>query len=141
MKSRKIIIADQHSLFREGFRRVIVTAGNALVMGEATNSGELLDLIESNLPDVLFLETRLPGEDTVQLVDRIHFRYPGIEIYAMSSYDNFRYVSLMKNAGASGYISKNLNNQDLIRKIIRGNIKFFIQPEPHRSGQKPTGIQ
>ncbi len=130
MKSIKVLIADQHPVFREGLRRVLLNYGNAFVAGEASDCAELIKLIEADKIDILFLETRLPGENTVQLVETIHRQCPETEIYAMSSLDNFRYVNLMLSAGAAGYLSKNADNQETIRQIIENKSRWSVKKSP-----------
>jgi DNA-binding NarL/FixJ family response regulator len=128
MKSRRIVIADQNPVFREGFRKILINSGNALIVGEAKNSQELLILLENEKVDILFIESRLAGADAVGLVDTIHHLDPALEIFVISSFDNYRYVSRMKEVGASGYLSKNADNQDVIERIIRKKIRSFLNP-------------
>jgi DNA-binding NarL/FixJ family response regulator len=128
MKSRRIVIADQNPVFREGFRKILINSGNAMIVGEAKNSQELLTLLKNEKADILFIESRLPGGDAVILVNTIHHLDPMLEIFAISSFDNFRYVSRMREVGARGYLSKNADNQDVIEKIIRKKIRTFINP-------------
>jgi DNA-binding NarL/FixJ family response regulator len=118
----KVVVVDDHALFRMGVRHVLGTAGCDLV-GEAENARSALNMIESVAPDVVLMDIALPGMDGVVATREIRRRAPNVRVLIMTAHDQVHDVLDAINAGASGYALKTDGPEALVqalRQIARG---------------------
>src|SRR6266705_3569015 len=123
----KVLIADDHSLVRQGLRRYLEMAGDIEVLGEASNGAEVLKLIENGQgePDIVLLDIRMPEMDGLETARRIRVRHPGIGIIMLTAYDDRQFVVEAVRAGARGYVLKARDAEHLIqtvRLVAGGNL-------------------
>ncbi len=128
----KVLIADDHSLVRQGLRRYLEMAGDIEVLGEASNGAEVLKLIENGQgePDIVLLDIRMPEMDGLETARRIRVRHPGIGIIMLTAYDDRQFVVEAVRAGARGYVLKARDAEHLIqtvRLVAGGNM--VIDPQ------------
>jgi len=128
----KVLIADDHSLVRQGLRRYLEMAGDIEVLGEASNGAEVLKLIENGQgePDIVLLDIRMPEMDGLETARRIRVRHPGIGIIMLTAYDARQFVVEAVRAGARGYVLKARDAEHLIqtvRLVAGGNM--VIDPQ------------
>ncbi len=127
----KVLVADDHTLVRQGIRQYLETAGDIEVVGEAANGQEVLDLLGSGArPDVALVDLRMPEMDGVDTTREIRDRYPDVEVVMLSAYDDRQFVVEAVRAGARGYVLKTRDAEDLIqtvRLVAGGNL--VIDPQ------------
>jgi DNA-binding NarL/FixJ family response regulator len=130
----KVVIADDHSLVRQGLRRYLEMAGDIEVLGEAANGTEVLKLIENTngdgQPDIVLLDIRMPEMDGLETARRIRTRYPQIGVIMLTAYDDRQFVVEAVRAGARGYVLKARDAEHLIqtvRLVAAGNM--VIDPQ------------
>lgn len=104
---RKVIIVDDHTLFRNGLRILVNTMDDYTVIAEAANGKQLLDLLEKGLPDLVLLDINMPVMDGIEAATIAHEKYPDLKIITLSMYGEEDYYYKMVNAGVKGFVLKN----------------------------------
>lgn len=113
----RIMVADDHPLFREGVRNVVDSTEGMTVVGEAATGDEAVKLALELLPDVILMDIRMPGLNGIEATARIRSVHEGIRILMLTMFkDDDSVISGMK-AGASGYILKDADKEDIVRAI------------------------
>ena len=126
----KVVIADDHSLVRQGLRRYLDMAEDIDVVGEASNGEEAIGLVEEAQPDVVLLDIRMPGVDGLEAARRIRDRFPNVGAIMLTAYDDRQFVVEAVRAGARGYVLKARDAEHLIqtvRLVAGGNM--VIDPQ------------
>ncbi len=124
----KIIIADDHQLFIDGIKSILSKAIAIETIGEANNGLEVLKLLENNLiPDVILTDIRMPIMDGIKLTKTLSKSHPTLKVLALSMFDQTTDVIEMLNAGAKGYVTKNVDKSELItalHTLVKGDYYF-----------------
>src|SRR5205823_14382743 len=104
----RVVIADDHSLVRQGLRRYLEMAGDIDVIGEASTGTDVLRMIDngSGEPDVVLLDIRMPEMDGLETARRIRVRHPAIGIIMLTAYDDRQFVVEAVRAGDRCYVLK-----------------------------------
>ena len=114
----KVIVVDDHELFRRGVVMVINKMENTKVIGEASNGKEFLHMLNSAKPDIVFMDIRMPEMKGVDATIEAISRYPEMKIIALSMFGEEEYLQKMINAGAVGFLLKNSSIEEIERGII-----------------------
>ena len=123
MSDIRIIIADDHTVVRKGTRQILEQEPDFKVVGEAANGEEAMQLVTTLKPDVAIIDIAMPVLDGIQATKRIKETNPSTAVLILSTYDNDEYVFALLEAGAAGYLLKDVSGQDIInavRAINRG---------------------
>jgi DNA-binding NarL/FixJ family response regulator len=104
---RKVIIVDDHTLFRNGLRILINTMEEYQVVGEASNGKQFLELLENDVPDLVLLDINMPVMDGIEAATIAQKLYPDLKIITLSMYGEEDYYYKMVNAGVKGFVLKN----------------------------------
>jgi two-component system response regulator DegU len=126
----KVVIADDHSLVRQGLRRYLDMAEDIDVVGEASNGEEAIELVEKASPDIVLLDIRMPGVDGLEAARRIREKFPKVGAIMLTAYDDRQFVVEAVRAGARGYVLKARDAEHLIqtvRLVAGGNM--VIDPQ------------
>lgn len=113
----KIILADNHALFLAGICSLLHQEHNLQVINTAADDRELMDLLTIEQPDIVIMEINMPFMNGLEITRRIKQLYPGTRIIVLSSYNEAHFISQARLNGASGYLLKNCNKDDLIHTI------------------------
>jgi len=113
----KVLIADDHTILRQGIKALLDNQAEIEVIGEAKDGREALTLIERLLPDVILMDIAMPGLNGLEATRRIKKKFPKIKVLVLTMYTNEEYVFQILNAGANGYLVKETAFQDLISAI------------------------
>jgi DNA-binding NarL/FixJ family response regulator len=113
----KIIVVDDHELFRQGILMVINKMDNTKVVGEAANGRAFLHLLNSVKPDIVFMDIRMPEMDGIEATKEALSRYPELKVIALSMFGEEEYLQKMINAGAVGFLLKNSSIDEIERAI------------------------
>jgi two-component system invasion response regulator UvrY len=119
----KIIIADDHPLFRRGLKHALEETPDIEVIGEASNGDSLLSMIKSDNLDMVLLDISMPGKSGLDLLKQLKSEYSKLPILILSVYPEEQYAVRFIKAGASGYLTKESAAEKLaeaIRKIAAG---------------------
>ncbi len=106
-EKRKVIIVDDHTLFRNGLRILLNNLENYHVVAEAANGKQFLDLLEKELPDLVLLDINMPVMDGIEAATIAHEKFPNLKIITLSMYGEEDYYYKMVNAGVKGFVLKN----------------------------------
>lgn len=106
-EKRKVIIVDDHTLFRNGLRILVNNMENYQVIAEAANGKQFLELLEKNSPDLVLLDISMPVMDGIEAATIAHEKYPDLKIITLSMYGEEDYYYKMVNAGVKGFVLKN----------------------------------
>ena len=122
-KSVKVVIADDHPLFRRGLKHALEETNDIEVIGESSNGDELLSLIRDCKPGIILLDIAMPGKSGLDLLKELKSEHPKLPILILSVYPEEQYAIRFLKAGASGYLTKESAAEKLaeaIRKIAGG---------------------
>jgi DNA-binding NarL/FixJ family response regulator len=130
----KVLVADDHTVVREGIRHVLDGEPGFSIVAEAATAAEAVRLAEVEKPDVVLLDITMPGESGLQAAVRIRKLVPETRILILSMHDNPEYVLESVRAGAHGYLLKDSAATELrqaIRAVHQGE-EYFSAPIAHR---------
>lgn len=113
----KIIIVDDHSIFREGLKKILGEISGIEVIGEAENGAVLLSLLKKINPDIIFLDIKMPVMDGLETTDQVTKLYPGIKIIILSMFGDEEYLYSLVLKGISGFLLKSANMESIERAI------------------------
>jgi len=125
----KIVIADDNSPFRNALKKLFgkTSEVDVEVLGEAEDGEQLVRLVEEKQPDIVISDIGMPvmnGIDATRIIKR---RFPNVKVIAFSLFDDVNHINGMINAGASGYLLKNISIEDFISGItsVYGGSTYF----------------
>ncbi len=138
MGLNRVMIVDDHPLFRQGLRDVLETDPQMEVVGEAA-SGELaIDLAEEIEPDVILMDINLPDLNGLQVTRKIKSRLPSIGVVIITGYDDVEQVFHAIRAGASAYCPKDVTPERLIKTIYAVSNGMYVVDERTMSQEEVT---
>lgn len=113
----RIILADDHTILREGIRALLAAEADFEVVGEAGNGHQLLELLATTPTDVVMLDLTMPELDGFATLPLVRAQYPNVRLLVLSMLEHERYVAQALDAGASGYVLKNAAIGEIIHAI------------------------
>ena len=113
-RSIRVVIADDHTVVREGLTAIINSAPDMFIVAEARDWPEAIKKIDSYQPDVALLDARMPGMDVVKGVGAVHRKCPEVEIVILSAFDPQEEVYGVVQAGARGFLLKDCTKAELL---------------------------
>ena len=128
--NHEVLLADDHAIIRDGLKKLLADVEGLEVAGEAADGQRLLELVRARPWDVLVLDISMPGRSGIELIKMIKSERPGLPILVFSMHLEEQYALRAIRAGASGYLSKGGNSEDIvpaIRKVAGGGL--FISPK------------
>ncbi len=144
-----VLIADDHSVVREGIRRVCERENDIKVCAEASDGAELLELVEKHHPDVVILDIAMPRLSGLEALESLRSRHPGVKTILLSFRADAPVIQSAVSLGAAGYLLKNAGRGEIpaaIREVMRGGC-YFSPPvareiidqlrEPRRASNEP----
>ncbi len=117
MNKIKVLIADDHALFREGTRSLIEQEKDMEVAGEASDGAETVKLVKDLHPHVVLMDIAMPKVNGIEATRQIKADYPATAVLILTAYDNDQYIVALLEAGAAGYLLKNVSGADLVNAI------------------------
>ena len=127
MKKIKVLIVDDHTIFRQGLKALLEDESDIEVVGEAGTSKEAIELAAKLCPSVIVMDINLPDLNGLQASDLILRGNPDIKIIILSMSDDVAFVTQALQAGVRGYLVKQTAASELlraIREVMRGNAHF-----------------
>jgi DNA-binding NarL/FixJ family response regulator len=115
----RVILADDHPFLRTSIRKILDKTPDILVVGEAGDGIQALDLVKTLSPDVLVLDVEMPNLNGIQVAQQLHADGEEVRILALSAYDDRAHILGMLDAGVAGYLTKDEALDGLV-KAIRG---------------------
>lgn len=129
MKKIKVLIADDHTLVRDGIRSMLNLVADIEVIGEAANGREAVEMTKQLAPDVVLMDLAMPIMSGLDATRRIRREFPGTKVLALTQYDDNEYVIPVIEAGASGFVTKMAAFSELtsaIQAVYHGD--SFLSP-------------
>ncbi len=130
METIKLVIADDHALFREGVRALLTAHDNLEVVGEAADGSEAIEQVKKFHPDILLLDIAMPGLGGLETTLELKKLAPEVKILILTQYADKEYLFRFLKAGVSGYVLKRAAGSDLvsaIKAVHQGGT--FIHPD------------
>jgi len=127
MKKITVVLADDHAVLREGLRLLLQTTHDIAVVGEADDGHRTLTAVKKLQPDVVLLDIAMPLLNGLEAARRIALEVPATKVLILSAYHDHQHVQQALDAGASGYLTKQISSDDLfdaIREISAGKASF-----------------
>ncbi len=128
-KSYKVILVDDHKLFRDGLKFVINQMDDFEVIAEASNGNEFLKVLDEQSADLVLMDISMPELDGVEATRQATSKYPGLKVLVVSMYCDEEYYYQMIQAGVMGFILKESGQNELeraIRSVVNGE-NYFSQ--------------
>src|SRR5213594_543182 len=119
----RVLIADDHNLFRAGVRGLLKGFGGMEVTGEAVNGHEAVALATEHRPDVLLMDVGMPGLNGIEAAERVRTATPTTRVIILSMHTGEEHVTRALKAGAAGYLLKDAEPDELeraVRRVARG---------------------
>jgi two-component system nitrate/nitrite response regulator NarL len=114
IRTLRIVVADDHPLFRGGIVRALEDDARFVVVGEAGDGATAERLIRAHAPELALLDLRMPGADALQLLARLRHHQPPVAIVVLTAYTDTSLVHSAMAAGAAGYVAKETDREDLL---------------------------
>jgi DNA-binding NarL/FixJ family response regulator len=132
MHRYKILIADDHSMVRDGVKNLIRQNKEYTVIGEAANGRQAIEQFETLAPDLLILDISMPDLNGMEVAREVLHKNPLASIIILSMYDDEEYVSRCLEIGVKGYVVKNESGSELeyaIKSVLQGKNYFSRQAQ------------
>jgi DNA-binding NarL/FixJ family response regulator len=127
MEKIRVVLAEDHTVVRQGLRALIVAEGDIEIVGEADNGRQAVQVTKKFLPDVVVMDIAMPVLNGLEATRQITRSVPSTKVLVLSSYSDEDYVHQLTEAGAAGYLVKQTAANELlkaIREANRGNAYF-----------------
>jgi len=144
-----VLVADDHSVVRQGIRHLLEGEDDIEVCAEAADGEEALELVEKHRPDLVILDITMPRMSGLEALERIRAKHPGLKAVLISFRADPPIIQSAVSLGADGYLLKNARPEEIlaaIREVMRGGC-YFSPPvareivdqirEPRRKGDEP----
>ncbi|WP_379129869.1 response regulator [Paenibacillus sp. sgz500958] len=128
--SIKVLLADDHQLFREGLKRILNMEGDIEVIGECGDGIQVLEFCNHTKPDIVLMDINMPTQNGVEATQKLREMFPDIKVIILSIHDDESYVFETLRKGANGYLLKDMEAESLInaiRSVCEGHA--FIHPK------------
>jgi DNA-binding NarL/FixJ family response regulator len=125
----RTLIADDHALVRQGLKQIISTTQDIKVTGEAKNGQEVLSHVMQEDLDVVVLDIKMPGRDGVDVLKQIKAQKPKLPALILSMHPEEEYALRVLKAGASGYLTKDSDPEDMLKAIrVAAQGRKYVSP-------------
>lgn len=127
MKKCKVLIVDDHDMFRSGVQVLLKKSENIEFIGEASNGADFLEIVEKQMPDVVLMDISMPVMDGIEATKQAVKLHPDIKILVLSMFGEEEYYYKMIQAGAKGFVLKSAGINELehaINEVARGSCFF-----------------
>ena len=126
----KIIIIDDHQLFREGVKRILDFEDSFEVVAEGDDGIDVLGLYERNQPDVVLMDINMPEKNGVEATSELLEKYPDAKVMVLSIHDDESYVTHALKSGALGYMLKEMDADEIVEAIkVVSNGGSYLHPK------------
>ncbi|MBU6300281.1 MAG: response regulator transcription factor [Verrucomicrobia bacterium] len=133
----KILLVDDHAMFREHLAQLIAREEGLKVCGEAESVSEAMEVLRHTMPDLAIVDITLRGSSGLKLVEKLGKEAPGVKVLVLSMHPEALYGERAIQAGARGYLTKHQTSRELvegIRRVLAGEI--FLNPQAETEGTR-----
>ncbi|WEK36551.1 MAG: response regulator transcription factor [Candidatus Pseudobacter hemicellulosilyticus] len=130
----RVIIADDHEIFRDGMRIMLQKQPDIEVVAEAADGKELIDQVRTLMPDIVISDVKMPRMDGAAATRHLTEHYPHIGIIALTMFDEEDLIIDMLEAGAKGYLLKNADKHEIVEAIksVHDKQPYYCRHTSHR---------
>jgi DNA-binding NarL/FixJ family response regulator len=147
MTTYRVMLADDHALFRSGVKRILEEIPGVEVVGEAADGIQLLALLQESTPDLVILDISMPKVRGLEVIQDIKTSYPQVQVLMLTMHKNAEYLSYALGAGAAGFLLKEDADPELweaVNTVRQGKTYLSpavsqVLPELLRRGLLPDG--
>lgn len=118
MKPIRVLVVDDHQLFREGLASLLTAAAETEVVGEAGTGGEAIERTESMKPDVILMDIQMPDMNGIETTRRILADHPNVGVIMLTMLEDDDSLFAAMSAGARGYILKGADKAEVLRTVV-----------------------
>jgi DNA-binding NarL/FixJ family response regulator len=150
-KPTRVLVVDDHALFRYGLKAMLTSAEGFEVVGEAANGEEVLEQVAKTQPDIILMDIQMPGINGIEATRRVLERDPSVGVVVVTMFEDDDSVFAAMRAGARGYVLKGADAEEVLKvvaavaggeahfgpKIARRLMGFFSDPKPAPSEAFP----
>ncbi|MEP7083303.1 MAG: response regulator transcription factor [Betaproteobacteria bacterium] len=115
----RVVIADDHTIVRDGLKHLLSAAGDIEIAGEARDGHEVIERVRTLAFDVLLTDLSMPGKSGIELIHQVHNERPKLHILVLSMHEEHQYAVRAIRAGAAGYVTKESATLQLVEAIRR----------------------
>ncbi|MGO4370671.1 response regulator [Paenibacillus sp. 2TAB19] len=130
----KILLADDHQLFREGLKRILNMEDDLEVIGECGDGIQVMEFCNHTLPEIVLMDINMPIENGVVATERLKSMFPDVKVIILSIHDDESYVFETLRKGATGYLLKDMEAESLIN-AIRSVVQGYAYIHPKVTGK------
>lgn len=123
----RVVLADDHVFVRDGIKSLLENEENIVVVGEATDGLEALKVVETEKPDLLILDIRMPNLTGIEVVEKLRSQNNQVKIVMLSMHESEEYVLKSIKAGADGYLLKGSSKEEFLKALhtVSNGGKYF----------------
>lgn len=137
MSKIKLVVADDHNLFRKGITGMLSLIPDFEVIGEAANGLELLEFLQNNQPDIVLMDLQMPVMDGFQATEKVQELFPKVKIIIVSMHEEDRFIIHLLEKGVNGYLLKDSEAgevENAIRRVMVDGYYYsdFVSKALHR---------
>jgi len=113
----RVLVVDDHAILRDGIRSLLESQDDIIVVGEAGDGAEAIELVNNLLPDIVLMDISMPKTNGLEATRLIRSRHPDIKVLILTQHDNREYIAPALGAGASGYVLKRSGRREMLNAI------------------------
>ena len=113
----KILVIDDHQLYREGIKKILEFEKSFEVVGEGSDGDQVIELVRNHKPDVVIMDINMPNMNGVEATRQLVRTFPDTKVIILSIHDDENYVTHALKTGASGYLLKEMDVDALIEAV------------------------
>lgn len=125
----RVLICDDHQIVRQGIKQMLADAGDMALAGEAASGPEAMALVRAGGIDVVLMDIAMPQRDGLEALKQLRAEFPKLPVLMLSTYPDRQYAVRSLKLGASGYLNKSVDSEQIIeaiRRVAQG--RLFVTP-------------
>jgi DNA-binding NarL/FixJ family response regulator len=139
----RVLVADDHAILRDGIRSILESQEDIIVVGEASNGEEAVELASKLIPDIVLMDISMPKTNGLEATRLITEQFPQVKVLILTQHDNREYITPALGAGASGYVLKRSGRREMLNALrqvyeqgafLTGNITQEVLKEYSQNG-------
>ena len=115
----RVLLIDDHFLFLDGLELLLKKSGQFVVIGKINDPLRAIDYLLENQADMVLMDIQMPGINGIDLLKRIHSRFPGLKVVMISMHEDDEFVQEVMTLGAYGFLNKSVDSDKLVEELAR----------------------
>jgi len=113
----RVLVVDDHAILRDGIRSLLESQEDIVVVGEAENGAEAIELVEKTSPEIVLMDISMPRMNGLEATRLIGQKFPQVRVLILTQHDNREYIVPVLQAGAAGYVLKRSGRRELLNAL------------------------